>query len=239
MSCDQTLSSCCCCDFPVMMACILELWAKTSPFSLKLFLPDYFIIATEENDICFLICPHFGDKTFGDSLRSHRQSPELRNCAQYVFSKYQCSWEDRLKMWELYSPPPHAASLSSYSETTARKKSRAPRQSGESEVSSQSTGHIPNFPLSQKQNEIQIALPKPWDALPNSGNHHHQVRPKSQNMPGGRSLSPFYKDLSPNILCPQTHFQNLPYFCPRLQWSLVTTFSPCLECKRILLPLFA
>lgn len=61
------------------------------------------------------------------------------------------------------------------------KKSRAPRQSGESEVSSQSTGHIPNFPPSQKHNEIQIALPKPWDALPNSGNHHHQIRLKSQN----------------------------------------------------------
>lgn len=98
---------------------------------------------------------------------------------------------------------------------------RAPRQSDEWEVSSQSTGHIPNFPPSQKQNEIQIALPKPWDALPNSGNHHHQIRPKSQNnsnMPGGgRSLSPFYKDLSPNIhLCPQTDFQNVTYSYPQL-----------------------
>lgn len=109
---------------------------------------------------------------------------------------------------------------------------RAPRQSDESEVSSQSTGHISNFPPSQKHNEIQIALPKHWDTLPSTGdgggNHHHQIRPKSQNnsnMPGGRSLSLFYKDLSPNIhLCPQTDFQNLPYSCPQSQWNWITTY---------------
>lgn len=65
------------------------------------------------------------------------------------------------------------------------------------------TGHIPNFPPSQKRNEVQIVLPKHWDALPNSGNHHHQIRPKSQNssnMPAGRYLSPQHSSVSLNRL---------------------------------------
>lgn len=222
MSCDQELSSCCCCcccDFPAMMECTLELWVKINPFSLKLLLPDYFVIATEKKmintsfiDLSTLLRMRLGEIHWDQTGKAQSLGGFAWMCSVNTSIPGK---KDRkcacCSVCHLMLPP--SLFIQKQMKKKWEKNPRAPRHSDEPKVSSQKTGNSRNFPPNQKPNEVQTLLPKHSNALLNSGNHH-QIKPKSQNrsnMLSDRSLLPFYEDLSPNIhLCPQTNFQNLP-----------------------------